>query len=154
MLFATLSQVIFYKIIEYFKYVSFYFRRRKILTLHCNYITFFLRKQAIIARSSAMTKESTMTIRIEPELRDSFTAVAELVRRPAAQIMRDLMREFVSKNCPALSPEEITNRKNAAQFARASMALEGFTWDADLTADFERYVNGHVSLETLIENTN
>ena len=39
-----------------------------------------------------MAKEVQMSIKMEPELRDQFMAVASTRHRPAAQIIRDLMR--------------------------------------------------------------
>ncbi len=43
-----------------------------------------------------MTKEVQMSIKMEPELRDQFMAVAASRHRPAAQIIRDLMRLYIS----------------------------------------------------------
>ena len=42
-----------------------------------------------------MTKEAVFTMKLEPELRAEFMAEAEAVHRPASQILRDLMREYV-----------------------------------------------------------
>lgn len=44
-----------------------------------------------------MTKEVQMTIRIEPELRAEFTAAASRDHRPAAQVLRELMRGYVKQ---------------------------------------------------------
>ena len=38
-----------------------------------------------------------MTIKMETELRDRFMAVAAAIHRPAAQIMRDLMRSYIAR---------------------------------------------------------
>ena len=43
-----------------------------------------------------MTKEVQMSIKMEPELRDQFMAVAANRHRPAAQIIRDLMRLYIA----------------------------------------------------------
>jgi len=43
---------------------------------------------------AAMSKEVQMSIKMEPELRDQFMAVAAERHRPAAQIIRDLMRLY------------------------------------------------------------
>jgi predicted transcriptional regulator len=40
-------------------------------------------------------KEVQMSIKMEPELRDQFMAAASSLHRPAAQIVRDLMRSFI-----------------------------------------------------------
>ena len=43
-----------------------------------------------------MTKEVQMSIKMEPELREQFMAVAATMHRPAAQIVRDLMRSYIA----------------------------------------------------------
>ena len=43
-----------------------------------------------------MSKEVQMSIKMEPELRDQFMAVAAGRHRPAAQIIRDLMRLYIA----------------------------------------------------------
>ena len=43
-----------------------------------------------------MSKEVQMSIKMEPELRDRFMAVAADRHRPAAQIIRDLMRLYIA----------------------------------------------------------
>ena len=44
-----------------------------------------------------MTKEVQMSIKMEPELRDQFMVVAAAMHRPAAQIVRDLMRFYIAR---------------------------------------------------------
>jgi len=44
-----------------------------------------------------MSKQAVFTMKLEPELRDEFMAEAEASHRPASQIMRELMREFVQR---------------------------------------------------------
>lgn len=39
-----------------------------------------------------------MTFKIETELKENFKAVAARNDRPAAQVIRELMREYVSRN--------------------------------------------------------
>lgn len=51
-----------------------------------------------------MTKEVQMSIKMETELRDEFMAAAASMHRPAAQIVRDLMRSFLAR-------QEIPNTK-------------------------------------------
>ena len=43
-----------------------------------------------------MTKEVQMSIKMESALRDQFMAVAAERHRPAAQIIRDLMRLYIT----------------------------------------------------------
>lgn len=44
-----------------------------------------------------MPKEAVFTMKLEPELRDAFMAAAQANHRPASQIVRELMREFVQR---------------------------------------------------------
>ena len=42
-----------------------------------------------------MAKEAVFTMKLEPELRDAFMEAAKRADRPASQILRELMRDFV-----------------------------------------------------------
>jgi hypothetical protein len=44
-----------------------------------------------------MRKEAVFTVKIETELRDAFMAEAQATHRPASQIVRELMRDFVER---------------------------------------------------------
>jgi predicted DNA-binding protein len=44
-----------------------------------------------------MSKEVQMSIKMEPELREQFMAAAALMHRPAAQIVRELMRSYIAR---------------------------------------------------------
>ncbi len=44
-----------------------------------------------------MPKEAVFTMKLEPELREAFMAEAEAADRPASQILRELMREFIER---------------------------------------------------------
>ena len=44
-----------------------------------------------------MSKEAVFTMKLEPELRADFMAEAEASHRPASQVLRELMREFVQR---------------------------------------------------------
>lgn len=44
----------------------------------------------------AMFKEAVFTMKLDPELRAEFMVESEAAHRLASQILRDLMREFVS----------------------------------------------------------
>ncbi|HGA2320453.1 TPA: hypothetical protein ACIRVE_005069 [Pseudomonas putida] len=58
-----------------------------------------------------MTKETTMTIRIEPDLKDDFQTATKANHKPAAQILRDFMREYVAahKNSSGAIPQHASN---------------------------------------------
>ena len=44
-----------------------------------------------------MSKEAVFTMKLEPELRDQFMAEAQATHRPASQLVREFMREFVQR---------------------------------------------------------
>src|SRR5208337_4573641 len=44
-----------------------------------------------------MAKEAVFTVKLESDLRDAFAAEAEAVHRPASQLVREFMREFVAR---------------------------------------------------------
>jgi len=50
-------------------------------------------------------KTDVMTFKVEAELKENFKAVAARNDRPAAQVIRELMREYISKN---REPNELT----------------------------------------------
>jgi hypothetical protein len=45
-----------------------------------------------------MKKDAGMRIRIERELRDEFLAACQIQDRPAAQVIREFMRDYIRKN--------------------------------------------------------
>ena len=44
-----------------------------------------------------MSKQAVFTMKLEPELRAEFMAAAAAAHRPASQVLRELMREFVQR---------------------------------------------------------
>ena len=66
-----------------------------------------------------MSKVAVFTMKLEPELRAEFMAEAAAAHRPASQVLRDLMREFVQRSREAREYDEFLGRKVDA--ARASM---------------------------------
>ncbi len=66
-----------------------------------------------------MSKEAVFTMRLEPELRDQFMAEAEASHRPASQVLRELMREFVERQRQAREYDVFLSRKVEA--GRVSM---------------------------------
>lgn len=61
-----------------------------------------------------MSKEAVFTMKLEPELRAEFMAEAEVAHRPASQILRELMREFVRRQREAREYDEVLRGKVAA----------------------------------------
>ena len=73
-----------------------------------------------------MPKEAVFTMKLEAELRAAFIAEAEAADRPASQILRELMREFIQRQRDARDYDAFLRQKVEA--ARASMhAGQGWT---------------------------
>lgn len=60
-----------------------------------------------------MPKEAVFTMKLEPELREAFMADAEASQRPASQILRELMREYVQRQREARDYDEFLRGKVA-----------------------------------------
>lgn len=45
-----------------------------------------------------MAKEAVFTMKLEPDLREAFMAAAAAADRPASQIVREFMRDFVRQD--------------------------------------------------------
>ncbi len=63
--------------------------------------------------------KAIFTMKLEPELREAFMAEAEAAQRPASQVVRELMRDFVQRQREAREYDEFLRRK--VENARASM---------------------------------
>ena len=66
-----------------------------------------------------MSKEAVFTMKLEPDLRAEFIAEAEAAHRPASQILRELMREFVQRQRDAREYDDFPRSKVEA--GRVSM---------------------------------
>lgn len=66
-----------------------------------------------------MSKEAVFTMKLEPELRAAFMAEAQASHRPASQVLRELMREFVDRQREAREYDQYFQRKVEA--GRAAM---------------------------------
>ena len=60
-----------------------------------------------------MSKEAMFTMKLEPELREAFMAEAQASHRPASQILRELMREFVQRQREERSYDAFLHEKVA-----------------------------------------
>lgn len=58
-----------------------------------------------------MSKEAVFTMKLEPELRAEFMAEAEATHRPASQVMRELMRDFIQQQRQKREHDEFLRRK-------------------------------------------
>ncbi len=81
-----------------------------------------------------MPKEAMFSMKLEEELRAAFMAEASATHRPASQIVRDMMRDFVKRQQDARKYEDFLQQKVKA--ARVSLkADKGRTHD-DMEAEF------------------
>lgn len=81
-----------------------------------------------------MSKQAVFTMKLEPELRAEFMAEAEAAHRPASQILRELMREFVQRQRQAREYDEFLQRKVEA--GRASMQAGRGRSNDEVEAEF------------------
>lgn len=66
-----------------------------------------------------MSKQAVFTMKLEPELRESFMAEAASEDRPASQVMRELMRGYIEQRRQAREYDNYLRQKVEA--GRASM---------------------------------
>ena len=90
-----------------------------------------------------MAKEAVFTMKLERELRDAFMAEALEVDRPASQIMRELMKDYLHRREDEKRDyNEFLRRK--VERSRASIAAERtFTQEeveAEVAARRERFL--------------
>lgn len=81
-----------------------------------------------------MTKQAVFTMKLEAELRDEFMAEAEATHRPASQVLRELMREFIKRQHEAREYDEFLSRK--VEVARQSMRSGMGRSNDDVEAEF------------------
>jgi len=81
-----------------------------------------------------MTKEAVFTMKLEPELRDEFMAEVQAIDRPASQVMRDLMREFVRRQRERREYDEFLRAK--VETGRAEMHSRLGRSDEQVEAEF------------------
>jgi predicted transcriptional regulator len=81
-----------------------------------------------------MAKEAVFTMKLEPELRAEFMAAAEAAHRPASQVVRELMREFVQRQREAHGYDEFLQRKVEA--GQAAMRAGSGRSNEEVEAEF------------------
>lgn len=81
-----------------------------------------------------MSKAAVFTMKLEPELRAEFMAEAEATHRPASQVVRELMRDFVQRQRDGRDYNDFLQRKVDA--ARAAMHDGLGQPDAEVEAEF------------------
>ncbi|MBK4717140.1 CopG family ribbon-helix-helix protein [Tenebrionibacter intestinalis] len=58
-----------------------------------------------------MSKEAVFTMKLESSLREGFIAAAKASHRPASQVMRELMREYIQRQDASRAYDEYLARK-------------------------------------------
>ena len=81
-----------------------------------------------------MSKQAVFTMKLEPELRDEFMAEAEAAHRPASQVMRELMREYVRRQREAREYDAYLRTKVEA--GRTSMRADQGRSNDEVEAEF------------------
>ncbi len=81
-----------------------------------------------------MQKEAVFTMKLEPELREQFMAAADASHRPASQIVREMMREFVLRQRETL--EYDTFLRNKVDLARYSVRADAGRSNDEVEAKF------------------
>lgn len=81
-----------------------------------------------------MSKEAVFTLKLEPELREAFMAEAEALHRPASQLVRELMREFIQRQQRERAHDSFMASK--VQAAREDVRAGRVRDNADVEAAF------------------
>ena len=81
-----------------------------------------------------MSKEAVFTMKLEAELRADFIAEAQAADRPASQILRELMRDFVKQQRQARDYDAFLEKKVEA--ARASLQAGKGLGNEEVEANF------------------
>jgi hypothetical protein len=81
-----------------------------------------------------MIKEAVFTMKLEPQLRAEFVAEAEAAHRPASQILRELMRNFIQDQKDKREYELFLHSKVTK--ARGSIKLGLGRSNDDVESDF------------------
>lgn len=80
-----------------------------------------------------MAKEAVFHLKLEPELLEEFMAAAKAVHRPASQVMRDLMGDFIRQQ-QTREHDEFVQLKVAV--ARASVVAGRGRYNDDVETEF------------------
>jgi hypothetical protein len=106
-----------------------------------------------------MSKEVQMTFRVEAELRNEFANATAIADRPAAQVLRELMRGYIDQSRhpvndmprTEISSADMQRRRDAVNFARASVGLEGYRLSEDAEGKAREFINGTIDLHEFLE---
>lgn len=83
-----------------------------------------------------MSKEAVFTMKLEPDLRADFMAAAQASHRPASQILRELMRDFVQRQRMAREHDDFLHSK--VDLARTQVGAGQLASHEDVESRFEK----------------
>lgn len=81
-----------------------------------------------------MAKEAVFTMKLEADLRADFMAETDALHRPASQVVRELMRDFVERQRQKREHTAFVEKKVAV--ARASVQADHGYSNDEVEADF------------------
>lgn len=81
-----------------------------------------------------MSKQAVFTMKLESDLREQFMAEAEAAHRPASQIVREMMRQFVQTQQESREYQAFLQRK--VDIARVSMNRDDGLTNDEVEAEF------------------
>lgn len=81
-----------------------------------------------------MSTKAVFTMKLEPELRDTFMAEAAADDRPASQVVRELMRDYITQRRQARDYESYL--RNKVEVARADKAAGRSFSNEEIEAEF------------------
>ncbi len=81
-----------------------------------------------------MAKATVFTMKLEAELRDAFMAAAQAEDRPASQVVRELMREYIRSQQQRQTYDAFLQDK--VNIARAQIAEGRHTSNEEVAAEF------------------
>jgi hypothetical protein len=88
----------------------------------------------MLTTEPVMPKDAVFTMKLEAQLRDAFIAEAAAAHRPASQVVRDLMRDFVQRQREARDYEEFVRRR--VETARSERQAGLSFSNEDIEAEF------------------
>jgi predicted transcriptional regulator len=89
---------------------------------------------SVSLNEAEMSKNAVFTMKLEPDLRAAFMAEAEASHRPASQVVRELMRDFVQQQQELREHTAFVQRK--VDVARKSVRDGEGRANADVEAAF------------------
>lgn len=81
-----------------------------------------------------MSKDAILTLQVDVELHDAFMAAAKASHRPASQIIRDMMRDFVGQQ--GSNPDYVAFLQRKADLARSQIASGDTLSDEEVEREF------------------